>query len=392
MYQPKIVIVGAGIVGLSTAYALLKQGMKQVTVLEQAVVDHRRSTSHGLSRLLRFEYGSERFYTQMVQLSLNRWKSLERVSKRTLYTQTGLLMMGNESDNFTRASYHTLREVGLPLEFLSRQECVTQFPQFNTQPYELFTYNANGGILHASFCLHTLKELILDLGGTIREHQRVTHIAHENKHYPIRLYLSTGETLLADHVVLATGPWVHRLLAEQRLPIRLTRQYVLYFANLPTASFKLHTFPAFMVDDLYGLPIHSTCTGGYGPSWLKGTSHSFGKATDPDEVPRMDEQVVAHIARKLRTLLPMLEHAEMVHVDSCVYDVSPDENFILDHLPEDDRIVFATGLTGHGFKFGPLLGELLSSLVCETRPAVSLDRFQMARFAHQGSVHAGSVA
>src|SRR5581483_6564433 len=122
---------------------------------------------------------------------------------------------------------------------------------------------------------------------------------------------------------------------------------------------------------------------GYGPNWLKGTSHSFGKATDPDEVPRMDEQVVAHIARKLRTLLPMLEHAEMVHVDSCVYDVSPDENFILDHLPEDDRIVFATGLTGHGFKFGPLLGELLSSLVCETRPAVSLDRFQMARFAHQ---------
>jgi glycine/D-amino acid oxidase-like deaminating enzyme len=147
-----------------------------------------------------------------------------------------------------------------------------------------------------------------------------------------------------------------------------------------------------MVDDLYGLPIHSTCTGGYGPSWLKGTAHNFGTQVDPDEIPRIEEQVVAHIARRLRTLLPMLEQAELAHVDSCIYDVSPDEDFILDYLPDDSRIVFATGLTGHGFKFGPLLGELLSSLVCETPPPVSLDRFQVARFAHYGSVHAGSVA
>jgi glycine/D-amino acid oxidase-like deaminating enzyme len=103
----------------------------------------------------------------------------------------------------------------------------------------------------------------------------------------------------------------------------------------------------------------------------------------------MDEQVVTHIARKLRTLLPALEQAELAHVDSCIYDVSPDEDFILDYLPGDPRVVFATGLTGHGFKFGPLLGELLSSLVRETPPPVALDRFQVARF---GKIHAGSVA
>jgi len=391
VYQQKIVIVGAGIVGLSTAYALLKQGMKQVTILEQAVVDHRRSTSHGLSRLLRFEYGSQKCYTQMVQLSLNRWESLERASRRTLYTPTGLLMLGNEHDNFTRASYHVLRESGFPVKSLSRQECITQFPQFNTQPYDLFTYNAKGGILHASTCLNTLKEMILEMGGTIHEHQRVTRIAHDSQHYPMRIHLSAGDTVTADRIVLSTGPWVHHLLGEQRLPIRLTRQYVLYFANLPTSSFKLHTFPAFMADDLYGMPIHSTCNG-HGPHWLKGTSHTFGKLVDPDEIPHVDEQVIAQIARKLRILLPTLEQAELAHIDSCIYDVSPDEDFILDYLPEDSRIVFATGLTGHGFKFGPLLGELLSSLVRETRPPIALDRFQMARFEHCGSVHAGSVA
>ena len=391
MYQQKVVIVGAGIVGLSTAYALLKQGVKQVIILEQATVDHRRSTSHGLSRLLRFEYGAQKQYTQMVQLSLNRWEALEQATKRTLYTPTGLLMLGNEHDNVTRTSYQVLRESGFPIKTLSRQECIAQFPQFNTERYDLFTYNANGGILHASTCLKLLREMILEMGGIIHEQQRVSEITHESQNYPIRVHLSEGDTLLADRVVLATGPWVHQLLGELRLPIRLTRQYVLYFANLPVSSFKRHTFPAFMVDDLYGLPIHSTCAG-HGPSWFKGTSHAFGNTVDPDEMPHVDEQVIAQIAKKLRRLIPRLEQAELAQVDSCIYDVSPDEGFIIDHLPDDPRIVFATGLTGHGFKFGPLLGELLSSLVRETHPPVEMDQFQMARFEHYGSVHAGSVA
>src|SRR6266436_7830971 len=97
-HQPHIIIVGAGIIGLSTAYALLTHGMQRVTVLEQVSVDHRRGSSHGFSRLLRFEYGSDAFYSEMVRLSLKRWKNLEQVVGRTLYTPTGLLMLGNNDD------------------------------------------------------------------------------------------------------------------------------------------------------------------------------------------------------------------------------------------------------------------------------------------------------
>ena len=86
---------------------------------------------------------------------------------------------------------------------------------------------------------------------------------------------------------------------------------------------------------------------------------------------------------RLRELLPALEQAELVQVDSCMYDVTPDEDFILDRLPHDPRVVFATGLTGHGFKFGLLLGEILSSMVCNIQPPVPLERFQLARFSHQ---------
>ncbi len=389
MRQQRIVIVGAGIVGLSTAYALLTQGFQHVTILEQAHVDHTRSTSHGVSRLLRFEYGSAPLYSEMVRLSLARWKQLERITKHTLYTPTGLLVVGAEHDPFTQPSYLTMMRMGLPVEHLSTHRCQQRFPQFAIDPYTMLTYNAEAGILHASTCLRVLKERILALGGIICESCRVTRISHDTAYRPIRLYCEGCENgrndnayreINADRLVLATGPWIHRLLTDLYPSIQVTRQYLLYFAGVPLPAFGIGAFPAFITSDLYGFPAHRMPNGQY---WLKAATHTFGPVINPDDTTGPDERSIAYIARRLRQLIPALQQARLIHVDSCMYDVSPDESFILDHLPSDPRIVFATGLSGHGFKFGPLLGELLTSLLCGTRPAVPLEQFQLARFSHQ---------
>src|SRR5947199_10164943 len=157
--QQQVVIVGAGIVGLSTAYALLAQGVKHVTVLEQEAVDHQRANSHGISRLLRFEYGPDLFYSNMVRLSLNRWKRLERTAKRTLYTQTGLLMLGTETDSFTYPSHYALRQLDMFTEHLSKHHCKQRFPQFSCHMHDTIIYNLEAGILHASTCLQILRDL-----------------------------------------------------------------------------------------------------------------------------------------------------------------------------------------------------------------------------------------
>ena len=387
VYQQRMIIVGAGIIGLSTAYALLTQGMQRVTVLEQVSVDHRRGSSHGFSRLLRFEYGSDAFYSEMVHLSLQRWRILERTAGRTLYTPTGLLMLGTENDNVTRPSHSVLRGMGMPTERISEAQCRQRFPQFDTQGYDTLTFNSEAGVLHASTCLRTLKDLVTDLGGEICESCRVHSIRSEGQHRPVRLSLSSGDELAADQVVLATGGWVHNLLPDMHLPVRLTRQHLLFFAGLPSSTYSTGTFPAFLADELYGSPIHQGCNG-----WLKASSHNFGRTVGPDEESAPDAHVIAQISGKLCKLLPALRQAELVHVDSCMYDVTPDEDFILDRSPYDPRIIFATGMSGHAFKFGVLLGELLSSIVCDTKPGVPLERFRLARFAEREVQEAASVA
>jgi monomeric sarcosine oxidase len=385
--QPRIVIIGGGIIGLSTAYTLLCSGIEDVTVLEQAVIDHEQASSHGISRLLRFEYGSDTLYSQMVQLSLQRWQRLEHIVKRKLYTPTGLLVLGSEQDEYTRSSYSVLRKLGYTPERLTHEDCEHRFPQFNTQDFDLLTFNMNAGMLHASMCLQALRACIIALGGTILEHHRVTHIDNDRSQAPIRLHISNGKTIIADRIAITAGPWVHRLLGAMNLPVRLTRQYLLYFSDLPIERYNVYNFPAFIADDLYGFPLHKT--GNPGPLYLKAASHSFGAPAIPDEVPPVDENVIQQVTSRLYHLLPELEQARLAKVESYIYDVSHDEDFILDYLPQDHRIVFATGLTGHGFKFGLLLGEIMTSLLCETASIVPLDRFRLMRFSptYQTPVH-----
>jgi monomeric sarcosine oxidase len=385
-YQPHIVIIGAGIVGLSTAYALLSEGIARVLVLEQAVVNHHKSTSSSISRLLRFEYGADAFYSRMVKLSLERWRELERRTQRSLYTPTGLLSLGKKGDELL-SELEITRGLGLESEQLSPQSCEERFPQFDTRNYETLAYNTEGGILYASACLNALKRAILDLGGEIAESSRVTQILHDNPYRPLCLRLSSGDEIRADQLVVATGPWVNTLLGSLHIPVEITRQYILYFSGLSATRFSTGVFPAFSERYLYGFPIHKGSNG-----WLKATSHQFGRAVNPDESTNIDGEVIEQIIDELHTLIPALRQAELAHVEACMYDVSPDQDFILDYLPGDSRIVFATGLSGHGFKFGPLLGHLLSSMLQATPPEIPLARFRLARFSYQHAPRAISVA
>jgi glycine/D-amino acid oxidase-like deaminating enzyme len=328
--------------------------------------------------LLRFEYGDDTLYSEMVRFSQMRWRKLEQQTGQHLYTPTGILTLGHENDKFVKPGYHMLRDLGHSPKRLNHISCAQHFAQFDTQDYDFISYNRDGGIMHASTCLQTLRDCIIDMGGTVLEHHRVISIDHEDSLRPIRLMLANGDIMLANRVVVAAGPWVHRLLGDLRLPVRLTHQYLLYFANLPEEEYGINVFPAFMADDLYGFPMHSMKKNG--PRWLKAASHDFGAPADPDDPPHIDEHAINQVIQRLYKLIPALRQATLANVEAFIYDVSLDEDFILDYMPNDKRIILGTGLSGHAFKFGILLGELLSDLVWEQKTIVPTTRFQLARF------------
>lgn len=371
--QQTVIVVGAGVMGLSAASALAGRGA-DVTVLERHTLGHGWASSHGLTRAIRHEYGDAAIYTHMVALSLPLWAELARETGRHLYTETGVLTLGQPDDGHTLPGYETMRAAGLPVERLTAEECRDRFPQFTPRDDEAITYNSTGGMLHASECLLALADRLRARGGTLREGVRVARVEALPDGRG-RVVLEDGNALTADRVVVTAGPWVRDVLPDLPLPITATRQQVCYFAGLPAADFSVGAFPVFLAGmEYYGFPLQ-------GAGWLKVGCHTFGERVDPNAGYPTDEAEVASVRDFLRRTIPAAADAPLALVDRCMYDVSPDEDFILDLDPNGAGVVIGSGFSGHGFKFGILIGDLLAALARGEEPAVPLERFRLARFA-----------
>jgi monomeric sarcosine oxidase len=373
MAARSVIVVGGGVMGLATGCALAAAGA-DVTVLERFSIGHEWASSHGLSRAIRHEYGPLAIYTRMVARSLTLWDELARETGRHLYTETGVLTLGSADDGQTLPGYDVLRSEGLPVERLSPDECEGRFPQFRVEgSYDVVTYNRTGGMLHASECLVALSQRLHSLGGKLHDGVRVARV--EPAGDGVRVVLEGNQRLEADRVVVTAGPWLHDVLPELEVPVRATRQQVCYLDGLPSSTFSSGVFPVFLAGmEYYGFPLQ-------GPGWFKVASHVFGPTVDPN-VPYPADIVEMDAVREfLRRVIPMAADGELTMVDKCMYDLTPDEDFILDTLPGAPAIVIGSGFSGHGFKFGVLIGHLLAALALDEPPEFPLDRFRIARFA-----------
>jgi monomeric sarcosine oxidase len=366
------VVVGGGVMGLAAGCALAGRGA-DVTVYERHQVAHDWASSHGLTRAIRHEYGPVPIYTDMVARSLMLWDELARETGRHLYTETGVLTLGQPDDGHTLPGYEVMRAAGLPVTRLSARGCAARFPQVVPDEFAAITYNPTGGMLHATECCRALVERLRARGGTLREGVRVASVAPEGT--GARVTLADGTRLAADVVIVTAGPWVQQVLPELHLPVRPTRQQVCYLRGLPPETFAVGRFPIFLAGmRYYGFPL-------VGADWLKVGLHDFGATVDPDAGYPPDDVEMEAIRGYLRRVIPQAADGELVLVDRCMYDVTPDEDFILDRHPGGPGVVIGSGFSGHGFKFGILIGELLAALALGAEPEVPLARFSLSRFA-----------
>jgi sarcosine oxidase len=354
--RAEVVVVGAGLLGLATARALSRRG-REVVVLEQATVGHRRSGSYGASRIFRLGYPQRR-YVRMALAALDLWRELEHETHERLLHVTGQVSFGPGLEDLRAA----MVAAGAPVESMSAADAAATFPHIRGDGPAVF--EPASGVLDAPRCLNAFRH---DASFEIREHQRVRHISDDNGYATVA---TDSSTFRADVVALCPGPWSVSVLAPfAPTGSFATLEHVAYVRHLDGA---LPSMPILITHDsplLYGLPTASL-------GMYKIAHHHAGAVVDPDGS-RLDADAdaVARLVEAARRWLPGFD-PEPALVETCLYDNTPDDDFILDRR---GRIVVGAGTSGHGFKFGPLLGELIADLATGDTPRVPLDPFRLDR-------------
>lgn len=370
----RVGVLGSGIVGASAAYALAQDGCS-VTAFEQFGVDHDRGSSFGDSRIIRRFY-DDAYYTRLMESAYPLWRGLERTVAQPLLVQTGGLYFAPAGHPHIQSALAALRAQGARHEALDAAAMRRRFPQFTFADDEVGVVDPEAGLLRASACVRAAVAAATAAGASLATHVRVAHLDQERGGPVFRL--QSGEKVRFDRVVVCAGPWTSKFLPDLELPLRVTKQQYAFLR--PTAqadSFEADAMPIWIdaPRQWYGFPHHGAIEG------CKVASHDFGPTFDPDDPAReTTSDVIERTRAYARLRLPSLADGEVTFAKVCLYTITPDEDFILDMHPAMRKCFFIAGLSGHGFKFGTLLGALAADLVLDRAPRVDISRFRLARF------------
>jgi sarcosine oxidase len=363
-----IAVVGAGLLGLAAARALAGRG-RDVVVLEQADVGHAQSGSKGSCRIFRLGY-PDAGYVAAARRAGELWRDLETESGRQLLWPVPQLTFGPGLADVQRA----LQAAGAPAELLPAAAVSARFPQLRVNGPALL--EAESAVIAADQALGVLAAR----AGEIRAGVRVNSIVDDGRQVTLR---TSSGPLTARTAMVTGGAWSSGLLAPLRIavPTTPTLEQVGYLSPAaPSPDGDAMSTPIFICHDdpaPYGLPVPGS------PLYKIGI-HPSGPVADPDAQDQSpDPELVGRLSRVAARLLPRYDpqpHA----TERCIYDNTPDEDFVVDRI---GNVVIGCGTSGHGFKFGPLLGEWLADLA--TGDAGPLDpalraRFAASRFASPG--------
>jgi len=371
----RVVVVGAGAFGGWTALSLLRRGAR-VTLLDAWGPGNSRASSGGETRVIRATYGPDRVYVRMVARSLELWRENEKLWGKRLYHRTGALWMAGKDDRYEKASLPLLRDAGLAFEELSSTDAAKRYPQINFERVEWAIFEKDAGYLTARLACEAVLEGFLKEGGEYRQVLASPAGIEGGKLGGVTL--SDGTKLVADTYVFACGPWLGSVFPEAMgTLIRPTRQEVFFFG--PPAGdprFSEDSVPVWIDHGdriFYGIP---------GNQWrgFKLADDTRGAPFDPTSGERVASPEGLEAAREyLGFRFPGMKGSPLLEARVCQYENSEDQQFIVDRHPEAGNAWIAGGGSGHGFKHGPAMGELVAANVLgekPTEPRFSLSRFQ----------------
>jgi sarcosine oxidase len=372
MPQYDVIVVGLGITGIATLAELAKRGVRAVGI-ERHAPGHDLGSSHGETRMIRLGYFEHPSYVPLLRRTYELWRELEAATNTKLLHITGIAEMGLPGSDIVKGTLAASRLHGLPHEVLDAAEAMRRFPAFRLPNDFVCVFQPDGGFVAVETAIATLTAQAKAHGADILTHAEVQSV--KSDHGRVRVATSRGD-IEAQAAVVAAGPWMTQLV--RGLPLRVTRQVMTWFEAPQPKLFSAGRFPVFLLGSRHG--------NHYGFPSLDGRTvkiakhHHFDETADPDRVERkVSAADEAAIRAALTEFMPAAD-GPLTNSKTCLYTVTPDHDFIVDRLADAPNIVVASACSGHGFKFAPVLGEVLADLATKGETGHDIGRFKRSRF------------
>jgi sarcosine oxidase len=374
MTTADVAVIGLGAMGSAALYHLSRRRARVVGI-EQFTPGHDRGSSHGQSRIIRLGYFEHPSYVPLVRAAVPLWRALERESGEPLLHVTGILEAGRPGGELVRGTLRASREHGLAHEVLDVMAAMRRFPQFTLAADMVGVFQPDGGFLAPESAIAAHVGLAASCGADVRVNETVRAI--EPRQGGVHIVTDRG-VIEAGQVVVAAGPWLKTLLPALPAPVRATRQVFAWFEPANLGAFAPGASPVFMIEDAtgiyYGFPPH-------GGRVKFAKHHHQDETIDPTGPVRPPSEAdVAPLRGALARYLPAA-NGPLIEARTCLYTITPDSDFILDRSPDCAQIIVVSPCSGHGFKFSPVIGEIVAALALDGATAHDISRFRLDRFA-----------
>ena len=370
----KVIVVGAGINGVTTAIQLRKRG-QEVVLVDPGPLPHPLAASTDISKAVRAAYGADEEYTELAERSIERWRKWNQQFGTRLYHEVGVMFVRRQEmkpGDFEHESFKTLEKRGHKVERMNAPQLWKRFPAWNPELYRDGVLEIEAGYAESGRAVAMLIQRAKSAGVKLCEGATFSQL-NERDNRVSGIALNDGQQIAGDFVVMAVGAWTPYVLPFTKKFFHATGQPVFHLKPSKPELFAPQRFPVFGADitttGYYGFPINRDGV-------LKIANHGTGREMSPDSPERVVTSDDENNLRKfLASTFPSLTDAPIVDTRVCMYCDTHDGHFWIARDPERQGLVIAAGDSGHGFKFAPVLGEIIADAV-EGKDNPLLDKFR----------------
>lgn len=374
------IVIGVGGMGSATCHELARRG-KRVLGIERFDIPHDMGSSHGYTRIIRLAYYEHPSYVMLLKRAYELWDAIERRTGTRILYKNGSIDAGPADSWVFKGSLQSCIDHDLEHEVLSGLEMNRRWTGYQFPHDMMAVYQPDGGFVLPEKSIVAYVEAAHELGAEI--HGREEVLGWEPLGDGVRV-VTDRDTYEADSLVFTAGAWSHNMLPFLNGLSVPERQVLAWLQPRRPELFRVSNFPVFnvLVDEgrFYGFPVFDV------PGFKFGKYHHFEEYVDPDTYYRDPTPEDEDMLREFAARYFPEGNGPTMSLKSCMFINSPDGHFIIDLHPEYPQVSFATGFSGHGYKFASVMGEILADLADRQQTRHDISLFSAERFTGRPSV------